>query len=219
MPTVQPSATVLEDAEIAVIKAAISDTLAKLIEGLVEGHLYQLVNGRFVECELTHSGSVWAIVSVPSTPLSTSPNLEQPSYGEVINIKKTTLPASTGLEDELAKLSTNTDKTAENPEVVSVREDQKEVVARPGKAPRPDPKTAAKEKWKRKRQAAKAAAAAAKVKPVVVANVVADNDVPMTNGNKVMEGKDVTEDDSFTLVTPRWGRPVPKPSSLRQKTT
>jgi hypothetical protein len=34
--TVQPSATMLEDAEIAVIEAAISDTSAKLIEGLVE---------------------------------------------------------------------------------------------------------------------------------------------------------------------------------------
>jgi hypothetical protein len=104
VPTVQPSATVLEDAEIAVIEAAISDTSAKLIEGLVEGHLYQLVNGRFVECELTHSGSVRARSSVPSTPLSTSPNFEQPSYTEVISIEKTTLPASTGLEDKLVKL-------------------------------------------------------------------------------------------------------------------
>jgi hypothetical protein len=68
--TVKPSATVLEDAEIAVVEAAISDTWAKLIEGLVEGHLYQLVNGRFVECEPTHSGSVRALSSVPSTPLN-----------------------------------------------------------------------------------------------------------------------------------------------------
>jgi hypothetical protein len=45
---VRPSATLLEDAEIAVVEAAISDTSAKLVEGLVEGHLYQLVNGRFV---------------------------------------------------------------------------------------------------------------------------------------------------------------------------
>ncbi len=79
MPTVQPSATVLDDAEMAVIQAAVSDTLAKLIEGLVEGHLYQLVNGRFIECELTHSGSVQACSSVPSTPLSTVPIFEQPT--------------------------------------------------------------------------------------------------------------------------------------------
>ncbi len=41
--TAQPSATVLDAAEIAVIEANISDTSAKLVEGLVEGHLYQLV--------------------------------------------------------------------------------------------------------------------------------------------------------------------------------
>jgi hypothetical protein len=89
------------------------DTSAKLVEGLVEGHLYQLVYGRFVECELTHSGSDWAFSSVPSTLLSTSPILQQPSYAEVVSIKKTTLPASTGLENKLAKLSNNTDDTAE----------------------------------------------------------------------------------------------------------
>ncbi len=152
--TAQPSATVLDAAEIAVVEAAISDTSAKLVEGLVEGLLYQLVNGRFVECELTHSGSVRALWGVTSTPLSTVPIFEQPSYAEVTSIEKTTLPSSTGLEDELVKLSTNTDETAENPEVVSVREDQQEVVAGTGKDSRPDPKTAAKEKRKRKRQAA-----------------------------------------------------------------
>jgi predicted nucleotidyltransferase len=56
--TVQPSATVIEDAQIAVVEAAISDTSAKLVEGLVEGYLYQLINGRFVECKPTHSGLV-----------------------------------------------------------------------------------------------------------------------------------------------------------------
>ena len=45
---VRPSATLLEDAEIAVVEAAISDTSAKLVEGLIEGHLYQLVNGRLL---------------------------------------------------------------------------------------------------------------------------------------------------------------------------
>ena len=53
---------------------------------------------------------------------------------EVVSIKNTTLPASTGLEDELAKLSTNTDETAENPEVISVREDQREAVTGSRKA-------------------------------------------------------------------------------------
>jgi hypothetical protein len=216
--TVKPLATMLDDAEIAVIQAAISDTSAKLVEGLVEGHLYQLVGGRFIECELTHSGSVRACSSVPSTPLSTVVTSEQPSYAEVVSIEKTILPASTGLEDDLAKLSTNTVETAENPEVDNVCEDQREAVAGPGKGDRPDPKKAAKEKRKRKRQAAKAAAAAAKAKLVVVASVVDDNDVPMTNTNEVMEGKDVAEDDSFTLVGPRRGRSVQKISSLRQKT-
>jgi hypothetical protein len=55
---------------------------------------------------------------------------------------------------------------------------------------------------KRKRQAAKAAAAEAKAKAVVVANVIADNDVPMTNDILVMEEKAVTEVDTFTLVGP-----------------
>jgi len=64
---------------------------------------------------------------------------------EVVSIEKTTLPASNGLEDELVKLSTNTDETAENLEVVSTSEDR-EAVAGPGKAPRPDLKTATKKR-------------------------------------------------------------------------
>jgi hypothetical protein len=97
---------------------------------------------------------------------------EQPSYAEVVSIEKTILPASTGLEDDLAKLSTNTVETAENPEVDNVCEDQLEAVAGPGKGNRPDPKQAAKEKRKRKRQAAKAAVAATKAKAVDVAERV-----------------------------------------------
>ena len=116
-------------------------------------------------------------------------------------------------------MSTNTDETAENPEVVNIREDQREAVAGPGKGDRPDPKQAAKEKRKRKRQAAKAAAAATKAKAVVVASVV-DNDVTMTDANKVVDKKDVVEDDSFTLVGPRRGRSGRKPSSpTSQKTS
>ncbi len=127
------------------------------------------------------------------------------------------MPTSTGLEDKFAKLSTNTDETAENPEVISVREDQQEAVAGPGKASRPDPKAAAKEKRKRKRQAAKAAAAVAKAKAVAVANVVNNNDAAMTDANKVVVEKEVVEDDFFTLVGPRRGRSGRKTSSLRQK--
>ena len=58
VPTAQPSATVLEGAEMTGAQAVIPDISAKLVEGLVEGHLYQLVGGRFIECELTQSGSV-----------------------------------------------------------------------------------------------------------------------------------------------------------------
>jgi len=209
---------VLDDAEMAVVQAAISDSSTKLVEGLVEGQLYQLVGGRFVECELTHSGSVRARSSVPSTPLSTVQTSEQPSYAEVVSIEKTTSSASTGLEDELAKLSTNTDETAENPEVVNISEDRREAVAGPGKGDRPDPKQVAKDKRKRKRQAAKAAAAATKANAVVVASVVNNNDVAMTNANKVVDEKEVVEDGSFTLVGPRRGRSVAKPSTLRRKT-
>jgi hypothetical protein len=219
VPTAQPSDAVLEGAEMTGAQAVTSDTSVNLVEGLVEGHLYQLVGGRFIECELTQSGSVRACSSVPSTPLSTVVTSEQPSYAEVVSIEKTTSSASTGLEDELAKLSTNTDETAENPEVVNIREDQREAVAGPGKGDRPDPKQAAKEKRKRKRQAAKAAAAATKTKAVVVVNVVNDNDVAMTNANKVMDEKEVVEDGSFTLVGPRRGRSVAKSSTLRQKTS
>ncbi len=110
------------------------------------------------------------------------------------------MPPFTGLEEELAKLSTNTVETAENPEVVNICEDQREAVAGP------DPKKAAKEKRKRKRQADKAAAAATKAKAVDVADVVNNNDVDMTNANKVVDKKEVVEDDSFTLVGPRRGR-------------
>jgi hypothetical protein len=144
---------------------------------------------------------------------------EQPSYAEVVSIEKTILPASTGLEDDLAKLSTNTVETAENPEVNNVCEDQREAVSGPGKDDRPDPKKATKEKRKRKRQAAKAAAAATKAKAVDVASVVNNNDATMADANKVMDKKDVVKDDSFTLVGPRRGRSGWKPSSpTRQKT-
>ena len=106
---------------------------------------------------------------------------------------------------------------AENPEVDNIREDQREAIAGPGKGDRPDPKQAAKEKRKRKRQAAKAAAAATKTKAVVVASIV-DNEVTMTNVNKVVDEKEVMEDGSFTLVGPRRGRSVAKSSTLRRKT-
>jgi hypothetical protein len=155
---------------------------------------------------------------VPSTPLSTVVISEQPSYAEVVSIEKTTSSASTGLEDELAKLSTNTDETAENPEVVNVSEDRREAIAGPGKGDRPDPKQAAKVKRKRERQAAKAAAAATKAKAVVVASVVNNNDAAMTNANQVVDEKEVVEDGSFTLVGPRRGRSVAKSSTLRRKT-
>jgi hypothetical protein len=130
------------------------------------------------------------------------------------------LPASTGLEDDLAKLSTKTVETAENPEVDNVCEDQWEAVAGPGKGDRPGPKQAAKEKRKRKRQAAKAAAAATKAKTVDVASVVNNNDATMADANKAMDKKEVVEDDSFTLVGPRRGRSGQKTSSpTRQKTS
>ncbi len=109
-------------------------------------------------------------------------------------------------------------ETAENSEVVNICEDQQEAVAGPGKDDRPDLKKAAKEK--RKRQAAKAAAAATKAKTVVVADVANNNDVAMTDANKVVDEKEVLEDDSFTLVGPRRGRSGCKTSSpLRQKTS
>jgi len=137
--------------------------------------------------------------------LSTSANLQQPSYAEVVSIKNSTLPASTGLEERLAKLSTNTDETAENPEVVIIREDQREIVPRTGKDLRPNPKAAAKQKRKPKKQAAKAAAAAAKANSVIVASVVVENDIPMTNDNMVVEEKAVAEVDTFTVVGSRRG--------------
>jgi hypothetical protein len=226
VPTVQPSVTVFEDAEMTVAQAVVPDTSAKLVEGLVEGHLYQLVGGRFIECELTHSGSVRACSSVPSTPLSTVITSEQPSYAEVVSIEKTTSPASTGLEEELAKFLTNTDETAENPKVVNVSEDRREAVAGPGKGTRPDPKVAAKEKRKRKRLAAKAAAAAAKLK-VAAGEVVHVSDVTdfaMVNTvaekvDTISTSKVVAEDETFTLAGPRRSRPVQKPSTLRRKTS
>jgi hypothetical protein len=58
---------------------------------------------------------------------------------------------------------------------------------------------------KRKRQAAKAAVAAAKAKAVVAKYVINNNDASITDANEVVEKKEVTEDDSFTLVGPRRG--------------
>ena len=49
-------------------------------------------------------------------------------------------------------------------------------------------------------------------------SVVNNNDVAMTNANKVVDEKEVVEDGSFTLVGPRRGRSVAKPSTLRRKT-
>jgi hypothetical protein len=47
---------------------------------------------------------------------------------------------------------------------------------------------------------------------------VNNNDATMANVNEAMDKKDVVEDDSFTLVGPRRGRSVAKPSTLRRKT-
>ena len=127
------------------------------------------------------------------------------------------MPACTGLENKLAKLSNNTDETAESQEVVSVREDQREVIAGHGKDLRPDSKAAAKEKKKQKRQAAKAAASAAKANASAVASIIVNDDAPMANANLAMAEKAVAEDDTFMLVTPRQGRSVQKSSLPRQK--
>ncbi len=147
-------------------------------------------------------------------------NFRTAKLRSVVSIKKTILPASTGLEEDLAKLSTNTVETAENPEVDNIREDQREAVAGPGEGDRPDPKKAAKEKQKRKRQAAKAAAAATKAKAVDIASVANNNNATMADANKAIDGKEVMEDNSFTLVGPRRGRSGRKTSSpTRQKMT
>jgi hypothetical protein len=47
---------------------------------------------------------------------------------------------------------------------------------------------------------------------------VNNNDVAMADANKVVDEKEVVEDDSFTLVGPRRGRSGRKTSPTRQKT-
>jgi len=59
--TVRPSAILLEVAEVAAAQAAASEPSAELVGGLKEGHLYQLIAGRFFECERAHLGPIQAL--------------------------------------------------------------------------------------------------------------------------------------------------------------
>ncbi len=79
---------------------------------------------------------------------------------------------------------------------------------------------------KRKRLAAKAAVAAAKLKVAAgdVVHVSDVTDVAMVNTvaekvDTISTSKIVAEYETFTLVSPRRGRSVRKPSSLKQKTS
>jgi len=190
---VEPSATLLEDAKIAFIKAAILDTSAKLVEGLVEGHLYQLVNIRFVECELTHLGSVQALSSVPSTPLSTSPNLQQPSYTEVVSMEKITLSTSTGLDNKWRSCQLILMRLLKARRSLAFVKTNRKPLPDPGRFFNLILRLRLRRRGNRSGRQQRLQWRRPKLKAVTVTNVVADNDVHMTNNNSVVEDKVVAE--------------------------
>ena len=79
---------------------------------LREGQIYHLVDGKLVVYEQAHLSTAQPSPNPPPEVLTAS---EQPiSYAEVVGKESVTKPASTGLEDKLAKLSTSSSETSQS---------------------------------------------------------------------------------------------------------
>jgi hypothetical protein len=79
---------------------------------LREGQIYHLVDGKLVVYEQAHLSTAQPS---PYPPPEALPSSEQPiSYAEVAGKELVTKPASTGLEEKLAKLSTSSSETSQS---------------------------------------------------------------------------------------------------------
>ena len=129
---------------------------------LREGQIYHLVDGKLVVYEPAHLSTAQPSPNPPPEVLIAS---EQPiSYAEVVGKESVTKPASTGLEDKLAKLSTSSNETSQSRGASGPTGTRGKLATGtprviPGLALDP-PKATPAEKRKRKRLAAKAAKAA-----------------------------------------------------------
>jgi hypothetical protein len=75
--------------------------------------MYKLVYGRLIECGQTQLSSVQATSSTASGVPDKTLHIEQPRmYAEIARKELPTKPASTGLGESLAKLSTSSSETA-----------------------------------------------------------------------------------------------------------
>ncbi len=130
---------------------------------LKEGQIYHLVDGRLVVYDQAHL-SADQPSSSPLPEVLPTPTEQPISYIEITGKELPTRPASTGLEEKLAKLSTTSSETSQSRGVSGNRKETGSELATctlrviPGLVLDP-PKATPAEKRKRKRLAAKAAKA------------------------------------------------------------
>jgi len=125
-----------------------------------------LLDGRLVVYDQAHLSTDQASFgSQPEAPSGTINIKRAKSYAEVTANELTTVPASTGLDDSLAKLTTNSSETSQGHAVSRNREETGRQLAAGTQRVIPrlvlkPPKETPAEKRKQKRKAAKAAKAA-----------------------------------------------------------
>jgi hypothetical protein len=162
------------------IDVEMTPAVALPVGELREGQIYHLVDGRLVVYEKAHLSTAQPS---PSPPLEVLTSSEQPiSYAEVAGKELATKPASTGLEEKLAKLSTSSSETSQSRGTSGPSGPRGKLATGtpkviPGLALDPPTATPA-EKWKRKRLAAKPAKAAKAIQAAKVPNT--------TEGAKIM---------------------------------
>jgi hypothetical protein len=141
-----------------------------------------LVDGKLVVYEQAHLSTAQPSPNPPPEVLTAS---EQPiSYAEVVGKESVTKPASTGLEDKLAKLSTSSNETSQSRGASGPTGTRGKLAtgtprAIPGLALDP-PKATPAEKRKRKRLAAKAAKAAKVIQAAKVPNTTEGTKIVLT---------------------------------------
>ncbi len=129
---------------------------------LKEGQIYHLVDGKLVVYDQAHLSTDQPSSSPPPVAPTSSVEVQQPiSYAEITGKELSIRPASTGLEEKLAKLSTASSETSQGQGGSGNRKETGGKLATgtpraiPGLVLDP-PKATPAEKRKRKRLAAKA---------------------------------------------------------------
>jgi hypothetical protein len=153
---------------------------------LKEGQIYHLVDGKLVVYDQAHLSAGQPSPNSPPVAPTSSIEAQQPiSYAEITGKELSTRPASTGLEEKLAKLSTASSETSQGQRRVwKLKGDRGKLAtgtprAIPGLVLDP-PKATPAEKRKRKRLAAKAAKAAKSIMAVEASNTTKDAQVVLT---------------------------------------